>query len=91
MIVKFVFVCALLFLCVTIGCSSKGSIETKSTKNDSFQVQERFVNSAQQMNEQYPIQADEITSFLQVLMSSKTMIIKFQIMNDYVDEIGYDE
>ena len=80
-----------LFICFAIGCAGNKKAENRATASESDQVREWFEQNAKQMNAQCPIRADEITTFKQVLLSGKTMMIKTQILNEYIDEIDFDE
>ena len=79
-----------LLICLTIRCIGNKKVENRAVASENDQVREWFEQNAKQMNAQCPIRADEITTFQQVLLSGKTMMIKTQILNDYIDEIDFD-
>lgn len=84
---SFVWIC--LLICFAIGCVGNKKSEESTMAREDNQIREWFEQSAKQMNAQCPIRADEITTFQQVLLCGKTMMIKTQIPNEYVDEIDF--
>jgi hypothetical protein len=83
---KYIIIVIISFLGL-FGHSIRSNADVMLEKEDS--IHKIIMDRVKQINTQCPIKADEATTYLQTLMSGKTLIIKAQIKDEYLDKIDY--